>query len=674
MSRFSLLPPRLTGDIRPHLIAAACVAAVTVSAGHAARAQGLDYGKYEDLFGEAVTVSATGKPERVSDTPVLMDIITAQDIQRSGARDIPTLLSRLAGIDVTHSSSSSRELGIDGYQQAIGSRVMVLINGRQIYFDGFGDVFWSAVPVELQEIRQIEVIHGPQSALYGFNAVDGVINIITFDPVDDPVNSATVRVGNHARRDLSASVTQSLGDGSGIRLSAGGDHNDDYGMIRSRPADGTMQKDSNRRSASFDAGVTLPDGTRLGLEASHADVTERSVVFDFFYDARVVIDDVKASYTADTDIGHLNAIAYYTAMEAPWVQSEAMVPFSIADRTTVGQISDVFKLGSSDSIRLAGDARHDEMGAGALTLGTLTGDLGAGSTMWEHAFSPRLSAINAVRYDYFKLGRSGQALPLGYYDNRDFDRSVQGLSVNSALVAKVTDDDTVRLSFGRGLKLPSLADFGQVERFMIRSPGIYHFGNPSLNPAPVYDYEIGWDHHLAEVDATNRFALFHRMTMKHVGTLYSVDNGVRVLDSVMTGGSVADGIEWSLQHKAREGWTWGANATFERLHEHALLYYEDALPKQKANVNAGYVWGDWEAGLAAGYASATHEVAVNGLVVWTSAVPQTIKGHMTLSPRVAWRATDNLAVELAADNLWPYRDSTAQRMDAVYFLTLKVSY
>lgn len=649
-------------------------ATLLVLAGGEAGAQNLNYGKYETLFGEAVTMSATGKPERVSDTPVLMDIITAQDILRSGARDIPTLLNRLAGIDLTHTSSSSQELGIGGYQQAIGSRVMVLVNGRQIYFDGFGDVFWSAVPVELQEIRQIEVIHGPQSALYGFNAVDGVINIVTFDPVDDPVNAATLRAGNHARQDLSASVTQSLGDGSGVRVSAAGNHTDDYGMIRTTSADGAMQKASNRRSASFDAGFTVPNGARLGLEASHTDITERSIVYDMFYNARVMTDSVKASYTANTGIGHINATAYYTGMEAPWVQAQAFRPFSVADRSSVGQVSDVFKVGPADSLRLGGEIRHDEMAAGELTYGTLTGDLGAGSAMWEHAFSPGLSSVNALRYDYFKLGRNGQPLPLNLYSDSDFNRSVQGLSINSALIAKASDIDTLRLSFARGLKLPSLADFGQVEHFLPQYYGLYHFGNPSLQSSAIYDYEAGWDRRLTPLDATNRFAVFHRMTMRHMGGVFAMIDGTLVQKTVMTSGSVADGIEWTLQHKAKDGWAWGVNYTYESLHEHSDQGYADALPTHKANGNIGYAWQDWDAGLVAGYASATRGTVISGLALSTTLATETIKSHATLSPRLAWHGNDLLTIELAAENLWPYRDSTAQKMDCSYYLSVRVAY
>jgi iron complex outermembrane receptor protein len=650
------------------------LAALAGSQNKRAFAQDLDYGKYESLFGESVTISATGKPERTSDTPVLMDVITAQDIERSGARDIPTLLNRLAGINLSHASSSSQELGIGGYLQAIGSRVMVLINGRQVYVDGFGDVFWSTLPVELQEIRQIEVIHGAQSALYGFNAVDGVINIVTFDPVDDSVNSATGRVGNHARRDLSASVTQSLGDGSGVRISAATDHAHDYGLMASNPGDNALMKDPARRSASFDAGVTLPDGARLGLEGSHTDVSERAIVYDVLYNARVTTDALKASYTANTDIGHINATGFYSGFHAPWVQSLATPVFGVGDRSIVGEFSDVFKASSSDSIRLGGESRHDELNAGSVTYGTLTGDLGAGSAMWEHNFDQALSSVNAVRYDYFKLGRSGPSLPLNLYSNADFDRSVQGFSVNSALIDKISVADTLRLSFARGLKLPSLADFGQVETTPSSIFPIYHFGNPNLLPSAIYDYQAGWDHLFANLEATNRVSVFHQMTMHHIGSPVVFIDGAIVENSMMSGGSVTNGIEWSVQHKAKEGLTWGVNYTFERLHQHADLGYTEALPVHKANANLGYAWDSWEAGLFGGFSSATKGEMVNSAAPIPSTSIATIKGFTTLSPRLAWRANDLLTLELAADNLWSYHDSIAQRVDATYYLAAKISY
>jgi iron complex outermembrane receptor protein len=100
-----------------------------------AAAQGLDYGRLEELFAEPVTASATGKPQRVSDAPATIDIITAEQIRRSGASDIPGVLRQLPGIDVTRSSQNGQDVSLRGYTGPMTGRLLVLVDGRQIYND-----------------------------------------------------------------------------------------------------------------------------------------------------------------------------------------------------------------------------------------------------------------------------------------------------------------------------------------------------------------------------------------------------------------------------------------------------------------------------------------------------------------------------------------------------------
>lgn len=652
----------------------------------ALRAQELDYGNYESLFGEPVTVSATGKPERVSDTAVSMDLITAQDIARSGARDIPTLLRRLAGVDVVRESAGSADVGIGGYIQPLVSRVMVLVNGRQVYFDGFGEVFWSALPVELEEIRQIEVIHGAQSALYGFNAVDGVINIVTFDPVDDKIDMARARVGNHALRDLAASATVPLADQAGVRLTVADNHVDDSGMAFKTPSNMAYAKDPGRRSLSVNGGVTLPDDSRFNFEASHTDVSERMISTSLFFDARIKSDVVKGSYTAETSIGRMSVNASYSDVNLPWVASQAIANvFRMDDQTGTAQMADLFKIGADDSFRIAAEARRDRVDAPMVTGGVLDGDLWATSAMWEHQFSPTLTAVNAIRYDYFKLSRVGTGTYHDYlYSNTDFDRADMGTSVSSALVKDVTDEDKLRLSFSRGLKLPSLMNLGQLglyQRQYVNGQTVLFEGDPNLAASAVYDYRAGWDHQFREWGTTAKIDVFHDVTTHYVGTrtillTYLPTRYAQV--NTYTAGSVTNGLELTLEHKAREGWNWGGNYTYQRLHEHSEASFSeaslrDATPVNKVNVNVGYGWGEWEADLYATYTSATKGVLLTAGVPTVSRIVD-VKGHIDLSPRVAWRPTDYAMVELSAENLWPYKDVVSQRMETSYFLTLKLSY
>lgn len=645
-------------------------------------AQALDYGQYETLFAEPVTMSATGKPERLSDTAVFMDLITAEDIRRSGARDIPTLLGRLAGIDVSHASNGMTDLGIDGYIRPLTSRVMVLINGRQIYYDGFGVVLWASLPVELAEIRQIEVIKGPQSALYGFNAVDGVINIVTFDPVVDSVNAVTARVGNEARRDVTATTTQSLGDGAGVRLTVAGDHSDDDGMVNETKANRAFSEKPNRRSASFDAGVVLPDDGRLRLEASHSDITGRATAYNAFFDARIVTDSVKGSYSAESPAGRLEATVYYTLTDIPWGNVELAGPVHNYDSALAAQMSDVFKIGLADSFRFGLEARQNALTSPILRGGSVTGDLTAASGMWDHKWSASLSTINAVRYDYFALGRSGTAPAGDIFTNADFDRSIEGVSTNSALIDKVTDDDSLRLSFARGLKLPTLGSFGLPQHYLpqySRPPsGITFFENPNLAAAASYDYRAGWDHRIAALDATARLEAFHELTTKYVGTAnLQLNPTTPAFVSSMAPGSVTNGLELDLQHKARDGLIWGGNYTLDRLHEHLDQGLRDTLPEHKINLNVGYARDGWDAELYGSYVSATKGTLINPaasprLPATTSVA--TVKSYYVISPHVGWQATDNLRVELTADNLWPYQDTLPQRMETSYYLSVTISY
>jgi len=663
--------------------------------GGGALAQTLDYGRFEGLFDEPVTMSATGKPERVSDTPVTMDIITQDDIKRSGARDIPTLLQRLPGIDVYQGSPGTSEVSMGGFIQVFGARVMVLLNGRQIYLGSFGAVFWSSLPVELHEIRQIEVIRGPQSALYGFNAVDGVINIVTFDPVQDaPVTEATARIGNDARRDIAGSVTVPLASGVGLRITAAGDHAHDEGGL-DMPLSTVPWTDPDRKTLSMTLSASLPDGSRAGLEASHSDISERSVVAGTtqFFSARVQTDALKADYAVDTAVGRIGATASYTLYDIPEAYNESLGDFRLHDYSAASEIYDMFKPGPNDSIRLALEGRYESMNVVNFSSGTLSGALAAGSAMWEHQFLPGLSMVNAVRYDRFQLGRSSANLPGDIYTDKDFDRSLQGTSVNSSLIWRAGQDDTLRASFARGLSLPSLLDLGQLALFMPQYGGNYFYGNPNLNPSAVYEERIGWDHRLADVDALARISLYHEQTMQIIATppltfptppspsCGSANPYACYAVGYQPGtGIVVNGVQIQIDHKSRDGLAWGANYSWESLHPHTaedasgtVPLLQGSLPVHKVNATLGYGWGDWAADVRLFYSTSTKGVGLIANPYPQSAIIDT-KDVMIVAPHVTWSPNEQLSIDLSANNLWPYQDNLVQRNTPTYFLAITARY
>src|ERR1700722_17816778 len=225
---------------------------VLLGSNHAARGQSVDYSALELLFAEPVTTSATGSPQRASDVPANMEIITADDIRRSGARDVPGILRHIADVDMLQWGTDDSDVSVRGYDQAYSQRLLVLINGRQVYADYYSFPPWSTLPVELGDIRQIEVVKGPSSALFGLNAVGGGINIITYNPLYDDENSAAAAAGTQSLTQESAIATFKLDDRAAARISAGNRSDSDFSTavpasMRTRP-----RMDNNRTAVDFD--------------------------------------------------------------------------------------------------------------------------------------------------------------------------------------------------------------------------------------------------------------------------------------------------------------------------------------------------------------------------------------------------------------------------------------
>ena len=109
-------------------------------------------------------------------------MITDEDIRQSGATDIPTVLRRVPGLEVMQMSGADFNVSARGDNQPAANKMLVMVDGRSIYVDVQANVYWKSIPVTLPEIKRIEVLKGPAAAVYGFNAFDGIINIITKSP------------------------------------------------------------------------------------------------------------------------------------------------------------------------------------------------------------------------------------------------------------------------------------------------------------------------------------------------------------------------------------------------------------------------------------------------------------------------------------------------------------
>ena len=133
-----------------------------------------------ELIKEEESVSIASRYEQpISQAPSNVYVITDEDIRQSGATDLPTVLRRIPGLEVIQMSGAQFDVSARGDNQPNANKLLVMVDGRSIYLDVQGTVLWKAIPVTLPEIKRIEVLKGPASVLYGFNAFDGIVNIIT---------------------------------------------------------------------------------------------------------------------------------------------------------------------------------------------------------------------------------------------------------------------------------------------------------------------------------------------------------------------------------------------------------------------------------------------------------------------------------------------------------------
>src|SRR5688572_27519145 len=128
--------------------------------------------------------SVSKRPERLTETPSAIQVITQEDIRRSGASSIPEALRLATNLHVAQKNSHDWAISARGFNTDLANKLLVLIDGRAVYTPLFSGVFWDRQDYLLEDIDRIEVISGPGGTLWGSNAVNGVINIITKSSLD----------------------------------------------------------------------------------------------------------------------------------------------------------------------------------------------------------------------------------------------------------------------------------------------------------------------------------------------------------------------------------------------------------------------------------------------------------------------------------------------------------
>lgn len=185
----------------------------------------------EDLAEIKVT-SVSKKEEKLSETTAAIHVITQEDIRRSGVTSIAEALRLVPGMQVARQNAHTWAISARGFNDTFANKLLVLIDGRSVYTPLFSGVFWDVQDTLLDDIDRIEVIRGPGSTLWGANAVNGVINIMTKSAKDTQGALVTVGGGTEDRGFVGVRYGMKLADTMFLRLYGKGflkDHSERFG-------------------------------------------------------------------------------------------------------------------------------------------------------------------------------------------------------------------------------------------------------------------------------------------------------------------------------------------------------------------------------------------------------------------------------------------------------------
>ena len=685
MLKLNILPSFLT----------ACICSLPLYAG-AAHAQMIDYGSFEMMFEEPVTTSATGQPQRMSDVPLNMEIVTADEIRRSGAKQIPDVLRKLAGINVRQYTETQTEVGIRGYNNAFNDLILVLINGRQVYIDFYGYIAWDSLPIQMAEIRQIEVVKGPNTSLFGFNAVSGVINIVTYNPQYDDINVATAAIGTQGYNQAGLVDTMRLNDKFSMRYSLSTEDVNEYSdtpiagqKLGSALPPAIRQKGSGRKTGNVMAVYQHDDVTQFGFEYSNVQSNRNEVATSVYTHTNYAQRAYKFNFSRDSGkFGLWEGSFYKNELEA----NNLKVDYN---EVWVAQLSNTFKVGPKHSFRLMGeyrDNRSDQISlpdSGPLSFGNnrVQYDIASASAMWNWNVNRQFTLNNSLRYDVMNFDIKGVFNPIffGALTEADYDRrEVKEASWNSNIHYRHDDQNTVRFSYGHGVDVPSFAEFS----IMLLDPtippaGLGFMGNPNVPVATVDSYDLTYDHDFIAHDMSLRASVFHQK-FQDVQAIEAFDPlNPRILQYGNGGDTQSTGVELGLKGKAIDRkMDWGMNYAFVKVQDDpnpgftiskaapsGNVEAEDGYPVSTLSGWLGYETDQWELDGSFTYYDSYTDV----LPQLITNAPYHVSSEIHLNAHMAYEFQDGVSVALTGRGIQGERyEAGTQKIEPEVFLSTTV--
>ena len=456
----------------------------------------------------------------------------------------------------------------------------------------------------------------------------------------DTVDKATARGGTQAYGAGDAVGTWHIGKTAGVRVSIGGWTANNY----SQPGVGINGPSPRYASANIDGRWQVTSNFELRASGGYTDAhTERFLSSGSLSEAQNQVNFYRLGGAIVTRAGTTDLDFY---------RNQSLNNYGLIsdNQDYIVRLGDLLKLNASNAVRVGLEYRNNSIN-GQLYGGTVGYANYAVNGMWDWQISPTLDMTNAVRLDYLTLNYNGDlvTLPgrtLEAYNNR----TILAPSFNTGLVYKPTDLDTIRLTAGRGLQIPSLIAFG----IQLNFPPVLLAGSPSLEPTAVWNAELAYDRTIAAIGATLTTAVFFQRNTDLIAPAgnapFAFSNGSIISESENVGSSNEVGFEVGLKGKTKGGFRWNASYRYASITQdlngaatadaNPYTNYVDGTPEHGVILGAGYTLGKLEMDLQGRWQSTfTDYISAGG-----GFQPVIVGDYVTFNARLGYKVTKYLTI------------------------------
>jgi len=590
----------------------------------------------EDLMAIEIT-SVAKKSQNLFDAAAAISVISREDILRSTATNIPELLRQVPGVQVSRIDASRYAVSIRGFSGRFSGKLLVLLDGRSLYTPLFSGVYWEAQDVLLEDVERIEVIRGPGGTLWGANAVNGIINIITQDSAKNQNTLLQAAVGTH-RTDLAARYAGALGEHAYYRLYAKVDDHSEF--------------DNTGGEKAFDAWDQGRVGFRLDLTPSGQDhITLQGDLYQKKAEQTTGVSPPPfgfTSFVADTaNLNGNNLMLRWNRelAEGDSWQFQAYYDQVKQDDAVLDQTIDTLDLDFQHRFQLS--AKHELIWglnyrhiADELT-GTFTVDFT--SSKQNTDLYSLFAQIESSLQDNLTL-TLGSKFEHNHYTGLEYQPSVR-------LQWRATHKDSLWASVSRAVKTPSRVLRDGNLNYLVLGTSVFTIqGNQNVDSEILHARELGYRHQFASNLTLDATAFSHQY--EQLISSESLSAFVNSYDNLLEGKTY--GLELAASWQVNPGWRLKAN--YSRLEieletsnggtdSSATANIPGSSPRNMVYLNSQYdLSNNVDIDVVLYYMSKLSSLP-NG------AVPASIDAYTRLDLRWGWRPRRDLELSLSALNL-----------------------